>query len=311
MVRPPRTPAAVAGPRCAAMSDALDFDPQHKDDFDRVYDLDDPRPYYQGLRPSDYRMPEYVAAWLRARRDVVAAARGRSGPLRLLDFGCGFGAIGALLRHEIDMPDLYRHYAGAWRPAEGRANWEPDRAAFAARRRQDSGFEIGGLDLAANALDYARHLGFIDRAFAEDVVTHPPSPALERYLAGVDIVIESGAIGPFLAGAVEHLLRAVPSRSPSWFLYCPRPDVDWVPLDALWEEAGYETAVCMRAPAPYRKPLSDGERDQILHLSAQFGRRPHEAIAAGYIQVEMKLARPRRERERPGLEALRFPDEGR
>ena len=29
----------------------------HKDDFDRVYNLEEPSPYYTGLRPSDYCMP--------------------------------------------------------------------------------------------------------------------------------------------------------------------------------------------------------------------------------------------------------------
>lgn len=293
------------------MSDTLDFDPRHKDDFERVYDLEDPRPYYQGLRPADYRMPEVVAAWLRAGRRAVAAARGRSGPLRLLDFGCGFGAVGALLRHDLDMQDLYRRYAGGWRPSRGRGNWERDRAAFAARRRREPGFEIGGLDVAANALDYARHTGCIDRGFVEDVVAHPPGPELERFLAGVDVVTESGAIGPFLAGAVGNLLRAARSEDPPWFLYCPRPDVDWGPLDALWEETGYEAEVCVRAPARYRKPLGDYERDQILRLCERFGRPPHEAFSAGYVLVEMKLARPRRERERPKIEALRFPGGGR
>ena len=293
------------------MTDPSGFEFKHKDDFERVFDLEDPRPYYRGLGPADYRMPGVVAAWLRAKRSAIASARGRSGRLRMLDFACGFGAVGALLRHSLTMQDLYRHYADAWRPAEGRANWEPDRSAFARLLREDQGYEIGGVDIASVALEYARHVGFIDAGFAEDLAAGPCGPALAHFLAGVDVVTECGAIGPLLAGAVERLLRATEETSRPWFLYCPRPDVDWRPLDALWKEAGYEAGVCVRAPVRYRKPLSDYERDQMLRLSERFGRSPREAIASGYLLVGMTLARPRQDRGRPGMEALRFTDDGR
>ena len=278
---------------CPPVNDHDTFELKHKDDFDQVYDLDDPRPYYQGLRPADYRMPGVVAAWLRAKRAAIAAARGRSGRLRLLDFACGYGAVGALLRHDLSMQDLYRHYAGGWARSEGRANWERDRRRFARARREEPGYEIGGLDIAPVALEYARHVGFIDTGFAEDLSADPPGPALRRFLVGVDVVVECGSVGPLLTGAVERLLHATRDSSRPWFLYCPRSDVDWRSLGALWEEAGYEAAVCVRAPVRYRKPLSDYERDQMRELSAQFGYRPEDIMDAGYLRVEMTLARPR------------------
>ena len=39
------------------MTEPTDSLPRHKDDFDRVYNLEDPSPYFTALRPSDYRMP--------------------------------------------------------------------------------------------------------------------------------------------------------------------------------------------------------------------------------------------------------------
>ena len=68
--------------------------PRHKDDFDRVYDLEDPSPYYTALRPSDYRMPAVLAGALKAMHGPMCAARGAGGTLRVLDFACGYGAIG-------------------------------------------------------------------------------------------------------------------------------------------------------------------------------------------------------------------------
>lgn len=291
------------------LNDRDTFELRHKDDFGQVYDLDDPRPYYQGLRPADYRMPAVVAAWLRAKRPVIARARGRSTPLRVLDFACGYGAVGALLRHDLSMREVYRHYAGAWRRAEGRVNWEPDRIAFSRLRRDEAGYEIGGIDIAPVALEYARHVGFIDVGFAEDLSCAPPGPELRRFLASVDIVTECGALGHLLTGAVERLLHATRGTSRPWFLYCPRTDVDWRGLESLWRESGYDASVCVRAPVRYRKALSDYERDQMLELSARFGFRPEQAMASGYLLVEMTLARPRREGDGRDLEELMLSDD--
>lgn len=294
------------------MNDRDAFELRHKDDFDQVYDLDDPRPYYQGLRPGDYRMPGVVAEWLRAKAPVIAAARARSGLLRMLDFACGYGAIGALLRHEITMDGLYRHYAGGWRRTEGRANWERDRAAFAPLRREDRRYEIGGLDIAPVAVEYARYMGFIDTGFSEDLSEDPPGAELRRFLSGADIVVEcGGALGSLFTDAVEHMVHATRDTSRPWFLYCPRPDIDWRELHALWAEAGYEAAVCVRAPVRYRKPLGDHERDQMLKLSARFGYRVEDVMESGYLRVEMTLARPRADGGGVTMEELLFRDDAR
>ena len=110
---------------------------------------------------------------------------------------------------------------------------------------------------------------------------------------------------------MESLLRATRDTSRPWFLHCPRPDVDWRDLHALWEAFGYEAAVCVRAPVRYRRPLGDFERDQMLQLSRQLGYRPEQVMDAGYLLVEMTLVRPRSERDGPDMEAFRFTDDGR
>ena len=54
--------------------------PRHKDDFGRGYDLEDPGPCFNALRPSGYRMPEVLAGALKAiHRSVCVAREARSG----------------------------------------------------------------------------------------------------------------------------------------------------------------------------------------------------------------------------------------
>ena len=276
------------------MNDPTDSLPKHKDDFDRVYDLEDPSPYFTALRPSDYRMPAVLAGALKAIHRPVCAARGAGGRLRVLDFACGYGAVGALLRHDVSMADIYAWYGERrWRPADARRYWSADTAFFATRRAASAGFEIGGIDIAGVALEYAAALGFLDRTFHENLVEDAPSGALKRFLLGVDLVVESGSVGVMLPGAFERILDGCDGANRPWFLYCPRPDVDWAPLDTSWAERGYRTESLGTGPVRYRKALAAQERADMLRIARSLGRPDEAVMRDGYLLVDVTLARPR------------------
>ena len=280
--------------------------PRHKDDFGRVYDLEDPSPYFNALRPSDYRMPEVLAGALRAIHRPVCAARDAGGTLRVLDFACGYGAVGALLRHDVSMRELYARFAERrWRPDDGRRYWEADAEFFAARRERSRAFEIGGADIAGNALEYAAAMGFLDRAYHADLVEHAPSEALGRFLRGVDLVVESGSLGALLPAAFGRILDNSGDRSP-WFLYSPRPDVDWARLDALWAVRGYRAESLGTEPARYRKPLGARERADVLRAVRALGKTGESALRGDYLVVDMTLARPEADAGNPPIGWLRY-----
>ena len=287
------------------MSDPPDGYTQHAPLFARVYDLDDPSPYFSTLRPTGYRMPVALAGALRAVHAPLRAARGAGERPRVLDFACGYGVIGALLRHDIAMPEIYARYGERqWQPEEGRRYWEQDAAFFGARRAEGAAFEIGGIDIAGNALDYASALRFVDRAFREDLVEGAPSDAVRDFLRGVDLVVESGALGVMLPGAFAGVLDCAGEARP-WFLYSPRPDVNWSALTALWAERGYRAeSVCSR-PVRYRRPLDEQERADMLRRSRGFGKADEAIIRDGYFLVDMTLARPEADAGNPPIAALR------
>ena len=292
------------------MTDPTDSLPKHKDDFDRVYDLEDPSPYFTALRPSDYRMPAVLAGALTAIHRQVRVARDAGGTLRVLDFACGYGAIGALLRHDISMAEIYARYGERrWRPADARRYWEADAAFFAARRaawrEASEAFEIGGTDIAGVALEYAAALGFLDRTFHENLVEQAPSEALARFLQGVDVVVESGALGDLPPTAFERILDVSVDARPPWFIYCPRPDVDWTPLDALWTARGYRTESLGTEPIRYRRALAARERADMFRVTRELGIRDEEVMRDGYLLVDMILARPEADTGNPPIERLR------
>ena len=292
--------------RMHRMTAPMDNLPTHKDDFGRVYDLEDPSPYFTALRPADYRMPAVLARTLEAVHQPVARARRAGGALRLLDFACGYGAIGALLRHSVSMADLYAWYGERqWQPADSRRFWPADAAFLESRRSTAPRFEIGGVDIAGTALEYAAAMGFADRVFHEDLVERPPSEALRRFVQGTDLVVESGAVGDLVTTAFERILDCCRESDRPWFIYCPRPDFDWTGLHALWGAHGYRAESLGTAPVRYRKALSVAERADMLRVTRELGRPESSVMRDGYLLVDMTLARPDAEIGNPPIAELR------
>jgi hypothetical protein len=272
-----------------------DYRIERSDDFEQVYDLDDPAPYYAPLADADYRMPAELAGWLdRATPWLRAELSAGERPLRTLDFACGYGFVGAMLRHRLDVSDVYDHYASrSWASGDGRANWSGDAAFFAGRRKDLDGsraWELAGLDIAGNAVAYAEATGLIERGFTDSIPDDGVGRELARYLETVDLVVESGAIGGIYRECFGPIVDG--GRRP-WFVYCPRPSVDLGPLDALWADVGYE--VERREPAVrYRKPIGVSERDELLAQTVAAGNDPTTAFVGDHLAVQIHLARPRR-----------------
>ena len=288
------------------MTDSADSLPRHKDDFGRVYDLEDPSPYFTALKPSGYRMPAVLARALKRIHGPVSAARGAGGRLQVLDFACGYGTIGALLRHDLFMADIYARYEGRqWRPSDARRYWSADAAFFGARRHAPVEFEIGGADIAGVALEYAAALGFLDRTFHENLAVNAPSEELKRFLHGVDLIVESGSLGDLLPGAFERILDGCGVAARPWFIYCPRPDVDWAPLTALWAERGYRTESLGAEPIRYRKALASAELTDMLRITRALGKPDEAVMRDGYLLVDMTLARPEADTGNPPITRLR------
>ena len=288
------------------MSDPSDSYTQHKALFVRVYDLDDPSSYFTALRPTGYRMPVALAGVLEAMHGPLSALRGAGDSLRVLDFACGYGVIGALLRHGVSMAEIYARYGTReWQPADARRYWDSDAAFFAARRKAGKAFQIAGVDIAGNALDYAAALGFVDRAFREDLVADAPSGELKRFLDGVHVVVESGALGVLLPAAFGRILDCCGGDTQPWFLYSPRPDVNWRALNALWAERGYRAESVCAEPVRYRKPLDAQEGADMLRRSRGFGKPDAAIMQGGYFLVDMTLARPEADAGSPPIAQLR------
>jgi hypothetical protein len=269
-------------------------------DFAQVYDRDDPRPYYRALAPLDYRMPGVIARFLRANHHILCDAFDTATP-RLVDFACGFGAVPALLRHDIDLAALYALY-------DADLDDGGDAGFFERHRRADTPFEIGGVDIAARALAYAHACGLIDHAFDDDTLAAPPGPALARFLDGTAVIFESGSTLNVLMPALLSLIDTASTVQKPWLLYAPRFDVDDAPLRKGLAARGYVVASVNSRPIRYRRSISAKERRAHVDVIRGLGRDPEHGFDGDYLVLDLNLARPEPAAEALAVGKLAFND---
>ncbi len=268
-------------------------------DYEAIYNRPDPSAYFRALEPLGYRQPDVVTGFLQEYGASIAARLDRS-RLRILDFGCGYGAFGAVLRHRLAMEDLYARFR-AERPARF---LEEDQSFFAEHRGSGPDVDLGGIDIAERAVAYAEACGLIDQGFSEDLTERDPGPALKAFFAETDLVLETGAVYQHVSGCYARLLDSSPRRP--WFLFGPRGDADTGPLAAILEQQGYRLEVVSSHQRRYRR-FSDAEEqaDSEANMLA-LGRRIEEHSKAGWFVNPLILARPEAEAAVVPIEAWRF-----
>lgn len=273
-------------------------------DFERLYNLEDPRPYYRSLRPLAYRIPEPACAVLQSLHGALGEAFGTSRP-RVLDFACGYGVNGALLDHDVTLTELFEHYCG---PASEALGWpafrERDRGFFAEHRRPEPAFEICGVDVAENAVAYSLDAGLLDEGFVVDLTRGSDEPWLPDTLAELDLILETGAHGEHLTAALDRILAASgPSKRP-WILMCSRPDFDYGPLHRMLHGHDYVVEQITSRPHRFRRLIGPREKADIFKNVRALGADPADHFEDEHFLVHLLLARARRDVERWPLARL-------
>lgn len=271
--------------------------------FTASYNLPDPRRYYSLLAPLGYRQPEVVANFLHASGAVIRHARGHD-RLHVLDFGSGYGALGAMLRHRFSIRELFEHYENT--RAEGAQAGETiqgDRSFFSQHRCHDSSFELGGLDIAGQALRYALTCGLIDAAFEENLLLGEPSAELAAFVAQTDLIVETGAVYDVVVACYEKLLAGAGTRPP-WLLFGPRGDADTEPLRRMLHRRGYRIESIGTGRHRYRQFMNPAERQAAEERMRALGRRPADHIQAGWFVNPLLLARPEADAQSLSVESF-------
>jgi hypothetical protein len=278
---------------------------QNKANFDHVYDLPDPRGYFEALGALDYLAPEHGR---RLFPTLLRELRAGAGPDGVLDLCCSYGVNAALLDHDLTLEDLYAHYASpelADLPTEGLL--EADRA-FYAGHRNGGPSGIVGADSAANAVRYALGAGLLGAGFGEDLERGEPSGDFRRGVGNVGLITVTGGVGYVWERTFDRVLRSVTEARPDgatpWVATLPARLVDYGPLSDLFSGYGLVTEKLSARTFPQRRFADAAERDHALRELAKLGVDPAGREEEGWYHADLYLSRPAGKVSRASVDEL-------
>ncbi len=270
-----------------------------KADMAHIYDEDAPTDYFRELYKLDYAVPGHAKPIFD--RLIESLIEERGSPLRLLDVGCSYGVNSALLKHDLDMPDLYRY---RFSEAGMAANPEQDKARFEDGGTRDD-IAIIGLDPATQALDYARRAGLLDATIAADLESEPLSPEAERIIAPVDLMISTGCVGYIGERSFEKLMPSLAGgERPAWianFVLRMFPFDQIADTLSRWD---YTTEKLDDRYFPQRLFSDPDEKTTVLSRLETAGIDTSALESDGKIYAEFFLSRPTEDVKREPLEEL-------
>lgn len=278
-----------------------------KASFEHIYDLEDPREYFNTLGGMGYAAPRHGYELFSALAGSIEPAGQR---LTILDVCCSYGINGALLKYDVGLDDLYARYgsedAGQMSSAELAAD---DREFYAERRRPDAPRVIG-LDVAENAIAYGVSAGMLDAGVAEDLEEHEPSERLRRLIPEVDLITVTGGVGYIGGNTFERLLQSLPEGRKPWIAVLALRWVDFGPLAELFSRYGYVTEPLEGRTFEQRRFADSGEQEYVCEELSKMGVEPEGKESKGSYHAYFYLSRPVDQAAGDRIEDLLGPVDG-
>ncbi|HSZ38370.1 MAG TPA: hypothetical protein VK817_00270 [Trebonia sp.] len=212
---------------------------------------------------------------------------GREGKT-VLDVCCGYSANAALLNHDIELADLYDHYASLEDVADGEIT-EIDKQWFAERGRADA-VSVIGLDIADNAAQYSASVGLLDVAVVADLESSAPDEEAVRAFAAADLVAVTGGIG--YVG--EKTFQSIVTRDgePPWVAALSLRWVDFTPIAEAFDDLGLVTERLDGYCVPQRRFAHDAERQAAIDGLRARGLDPGPELRLDAHCAELYVSRP-------------------
>jgi len=260
-----------------------------KANFDHIYDLEDPREYFNTLGSMDYAAPRHGYELFSKLARSISPSGAR---LTILDVCCSYGINGVLLRHDVTLDELYARYESE--EAAGTSSEElaaRDREFYGAWRLPDAPRVIG-LDVAGNAIAYGVRTGMLDGGAAENLEEDEPSEELSELISGVDLITVTGGVGYITGKTFERLLQTLPEGRRPWIAALALRWVDYGPLSELFSRYGYVTERLEGRTFEQRRFADSGEQEYVCRELSNMGVDPAGKESEGSYHAHFYLSRP-------------------
>ncbi len=257
-----------------------------KANFDDVYNLPDPRRYYRTLGALDYRIPTEAAPVFKRVLEAIDIDRPK-----IVDVGCSYGVNAAMIRYDLDFAELVARYRKASMATESVAEAIFRDAAFFADKEPAVDATFAGVDIAHEALGYARSVGLIDRGVAENLEAAPLSAEGAAAVSGVDLVITTGAVGYVTAETFTKIINAADGRPPCVAAFALR-QFPFGDIAAELEAFGLTTEKLEGRYFPQRRFIDAEEQSGAIAAAEALGLDTEGLESEGAYYAEFYLAAP-------------------
>lgn len=273
----------------SADSNIYDCANEAKASFDDVYNAPDPRRYYRELGALGYRIPTEAKPVFKR----VIRAKGQE-RLNIIDVGCSYGVNAAMLRFDLSFADLVERYTD---PAmEHRSVAEVVRQDLLEFAEMPVAIDASfiGLDVAHEAVGYAKAVGLLEEAITEDLEANPISERAREAIADADLIITTGAIGYVTERTFVRVLDAVEREKP-WIAAFALRQFPFEPIAEELMSFDMETERLGGRHFPQRAFKDEEEREGAIEALRAAGCNPEGLESTGSYFADFYLARPRSE----------------
>jgi hypothetical protein len=265
-----------------------------KASLEHLYNLEDPREYFETLGKLDYRAPQngypFFSALVEARKRFLG---GESEEVTVVDLCCSYGINGALLKYEVTLDDLYERYCSKELAGLSSEELAVADAEFFGSRKREAPPKVVGIDVADNAIRYALRAGLLDEGFTENLEEDEPTDALKKAVSEADLLVVTGGIGYVWGRTFDRLLGCMTEEgSVPWVATFPTRMVDYGPIAKVLSKYGLVTEKLPARTFIQRRFESAEEQEYVLGELASMGIDPEGREAAGYYHTEFYLSRP-------------------
>jgi len=181
-------------------ADAIQTD-EKKQHFDDIYVAETPVPFKERIIDAlDYISDDFNRAAFDRLILPWAEEKAKQAPLNFVDLCCCFGNTTLAIANGLTVEDL-------------RANWADSERCSQIEKPRRFPVSTTGIDISANALDYAKSAGIFDQTIQANLnqPDPPTEAALEKTFRAADVVISTAALVYLEIAAIQKIVGAFAS----------------------------------------------------------------------------------------------------
>lgn len=264
-----------------------------KADFSAIYRRRDPRDYYCVLGGLDYLIPEVASPVFLQLIERLIEAKGR--PVTILDVGCSYGVLSAIMRHGLTMDQLRDRYASPSLRGLSADHLAACDLHYFAGWPQREGLRVLGLDASPEAIGYARRVGLIEDGLTVDLEAGVLDARARALVAKADLIVSTGAVGYVGEKTFSKLLAAFEPGAEPWVASFVLRAFDYRPIATSLVQRGLMTERFESATFVQRRFRDQSEYQETLRLLCEAGVDPEGKEAEGLLHAELFVSRPEAE----------------